>query len=103
MDWSEVIFWGNTLQDYVIAGVVLILLAVLFWFLYRYVFVWADNAIKIYKNKRRGMYAIAHAILRVPGYVLAVIAIYIALQFIVLPHPIGPIFSALFIVFVVFW
>gem|GEM_PF-4093068 len=53
--------------------------------MYRYIFVRADAAMKKHKGKRQGTYAIAHALLSMPSYILVIFAFYLALQFIVLP------------------
>lgn len=97
------VFWGNTFGQYLISAVVFILSSVIFFVLHRYVFVWADSAIKKYKTQRKWSYAIAHAFLSVPAYVLGVIAIYIALQFLILPPQLSAILWSLFVIFIVFW
>jgi small-conductance mechanosensitive channel len=99
----DVIFWGNRLLDYVVAASVFVVLSAVFFVLHRYVFARCDSAIKKYKSKRQGTYAVAHALLMVPLYVLIILALYIAMQFVVLPEKMAPVASVLFIIFVVFW
>lgn len=101
--WIAIVLWGNTLWSYMIAFWVFVFSSLVFFVLHRYIFARWDAVIRKYKSKRQGTYAIAHAILAVPAYVLAIFAFYIGLQFVVLSPQLWSIVASLFIVFVVFW
>lgn len=98
--WS-IIFWGNPLQNYVLAISAFLILVILFRALQKYVFVWGNNIIKHYKS-HKSLYAIAHTLLDVPWYIFAVISVYIALQLLHIEETIAAVIRVLFIVLIVF-
>jgi len=102
-DWLMISFWGNPIGNYILAGWVFVFFAIFFFVLHRYIFVRADTAIKKYKGSRQASYAIGHAFLSIPSYVLVIFAFYVALQFIVLPNQLWSLIVSAFIVFIVFW
>jgi small-conductance mechanosensitive channel len=96
-------FWWNAIGQYMTAISIFLLLSFLFWLLHRYVFVWADKTIKKYKERRRGTYAVAHALLTIPRYVLFIFALYISLQFLSFSDVWYRVLSSIFLIFLVFW
>lgn len=99
--WS-IVFWWNSVQNYVIAGSVFFLFIVVSFLLQRYVFRRWNDIIKNYKH-HKWLYAVAHTLLDMPGYIFAITSIYIALQFLHIQESLSATIRVLFIVLVVVW